>query len=104
MQMSLLEKTQFLSPCRLNHNLKRMIGSVTSRADVGVVEVLLCSPYLPGGVLQGPQQEEVLAPSSVQQEKCHSDVGGGKVGGSPWLVRKYCFYVIAFDTPATCGK
>lgn len=39
-----------------------------------------------------------------QQEKCLSDVGGGRVGGSPWLVRKHCFYVISFHTPAMCGK
>lgn len=83
MQMSLLEKTPFLSPCHLNYNLKRMVGSVSSHADVGVVEVLLCSPYLSGGVVQGPQQEKVLVSFSFQQEKCHFDVGGGKVGGSP---------------------
>jgi len=33
---------------------------VSSYADVGVVEVLLSSPYLPGGVTQGPQQKKSL--------------------------------------------
>lgn len=43
--------------------------SVSSYADVGVVEVLLSSPCLPGGVIQGPQQEKVLLSFSFQQEK-----------------------------------
>lgn len=45
-----------------------------------------------------------LVSFSFQQEKCLSDVGGGRVGGSPWLVRKLCFYVISFHIPAMCGK
>lgn len=78
-------------------------GSVSTDADGGVV--LLHFPCLPGGVTQGPQgQEKALVSFSFQQEKCHFDVGGGKVGGSPWLVRKHCFYVISFHTPAMCGK
>lgn len=68
-----------------------MVGSVGTHTDVGVVQVLLCSPTLLGGVVQGPQQEKVLVSSSFQQGKCHSVVGGGKVGGSPWLVRKCWF-------------
>lgn len=60
-----------------------------------------CSP---GGSTQGPWHENVLLAACFQQEKCCSDVGGRRVGGSPWLLRKYCFYVISFHTPATCGK
>lgn len=88
----------------LNYSLKRMGGSLSSHADVGVVEVLLCSPHMPGGVTQGQRQEMVLVLSSFWQQKCCSDVDGGQVGGSPWLVRKYCFYIIPFHAPAMCEK
>lgn len=88
----------------LSYSLKRTGGSLSSHADVGVVEGLLCSPHMPGGVRQGQQQEMVLVLSSFWQEKCCSDVDEGQVGGSPWLVRKYCFYIIPFRTPAMCEK
>lgn len=44
-------------------------GSVSGHADVGVVEVRLCSLCLPGGVTQSPQQEKLLVSSSFQQGK-----------------------------------
>lgn len=81
----------------------RQWGSASSDADGRVV--LLHFPCLPGGVTQDPPgQEKALLSFSFQQEKCHSDVGGGRVGGSPWLVRKHCFYVISLHTPGMCGK
>lgn len=67
------------------------------------VEVLLRSPHLPGEVPSASSRERSWLPS-FQQEECCSDVGGGKVGGSPWLVRKCCFYVILSHTPVMCEK
>lgn len=99
--VSLLEKIPFTMSLQF-HSAERG-GSVNTDADGGVV--LLHFPCLPGSVTQDPQgQEKALLSFSFQQEKCHSDVGGGRVGGSPWLVRKHCFYVISLHTPAMCGK
>lgn len=100
--VSLLEKIP--STMSLQFHFAKSGGSVSTDADGELSYSIFpaCLEVL-HRTHKGRKKPSLLS-FSFQQEKCLSDVGGGRVGGSPWLVRKHCFYVISFHTPAMCGK